>query len=161
MHHIGSEEVSDFHTFEVERNFSSPVRIKDIYHRFVAPKLLSARSDWDNLSEDTWYMDETAKQYEDWQLNHRKNENDPLSEQEQRAHLSFLDCRIACHSVDDCLQFSFSDGICATSRSIRQGHPTKSTDDQSQQRMSGWDVDKINSWVHDHDDCGDISWPSV
>jgi hypothetical protein len=159
MHHIGSEEVSEFHAYEVEREFSSPVRFKDIYHKFVAPVLTATRDNWDNLCDDTFYLNETAKEYSDWQKG--KQKSDPLSEQEQRAHLSFVDCRIACHSVEDCLQFSFNDGVCMTSRSIKYGHPKEPSENVENQWMSGWDVEKISQWVAEHNDCADIPWPSV
>lgn len=159
MHHIGSEEVSSFHQFEVERNFSSPLRIKDIYHRFIEPQLASTRVDWDNFSDDTLYFDEMAGDYTDWQKKHRKQ--DGLNEEEERAHLSYADCSQACFAVDDCLQFSFADNVCSTSRSIKHGRPLEPKDGTQEQRISGWHVEKIKGWVQDHDDCGDIIWPTV
>lgn len=35
MHHASAEEVSEIYAFEKERNFSHPMRIKDMYHRFI------------------------------------------------------------------------------------------------------------------------------
>lgn len=159
MHHIGSEEVSSFHQWEVERKFAAPLRIKDIYHRFIAPQLEATRVNWDNLSDDTLYFDAEAGDYTEWQENHRKA--DGLNEEEERAHLSYDDCAAACHSVDGCMQFSFSDNVCSTSWTIKHGHPLEPRDEGHGQRISGWDIEKINNWVKDHDDCGEISWPNV
>lgn len=158
MHHIGPEEVSSFHQFEVERNFSSPVRIKDIYHHYLEPHLASTRIDWDNLSDDTLYFDEAAGEYTDWQQKHRKSEG--LNPEEEKAHLSYSDCAAACHTVDDCLQFSWADNVCTTSRSIKHGHPLEPKQG-GRQRISGWDIEKIKKWVKDNDDCGEIRWPNV
>lgn len=158
MHHIGSEELSDFHAFERKQDFAGPVRIRDIYHRFFEPQLVSVRQDWDNLSDDTFYLDANKATYEQWQLDRAKKE-DEMSDLEQRAHESYNNCRKACLSLEECFQFRYHDGVCSTSKSFKHGNPAKPEDKPKDRWMSGWDVDKIKAWVDEHDECDAIEWP--
>ncbi|KND94347.1 hypothetical protein TOPH_01254 [Tolypocladium ophioglossoides CBS 100239] len=116
MHHASAQEVSEIYAFEQERNFSYPMRIKDLYHRFVEDRLRAARDDWDNLSDDVFYLNSSASDYDDWELKRAKKEN--LSALEMAAHQSFDDCRRACQSLDECFQYRFHNGICAISYTI-------------------------------------------
>lgn len=158
MHHIGSEEVSSFDAFEQERNYTSPMRIKDLYHRFVSDKLEPHRTDWDNMSNSVIYLDASeGHHHEDWQVDRAKKED--LSEIEEKAHLSFDDCRRACLADWDCFQYSHHDGVCTLEHSFIYGHPRTGTQD-GEVWMSGWDVEKIRTWVAANEECGDVVWPS-
>ncbi|PHH85560.1 hypothetical protein CDD83_244 [Cordyceps sp. RAO-2017] len=157
MHHVGAEEVSDLYAFERERNFSQPMRIRDVYHRFVKDQLTATRDDWDNLSDNVFFLNASAYQYADWELQRAKKED--LSALELVAHQSFDDCRRACQSMEKCLQFRFYHGICAISDSIKHGHPTKKEEDQHWQYQSGWNLRRIEEWVAAHDDCGAVQFP--
>lgn len=157
MHHAAAEEVSGLHAFERGRNFSSPLRIKDLFHRFVRPHLMARRDDWDNLSDHVFYLNKSAYHYSDYERGKAK-EGD-LSALELLAHQSFDDCRRACYSLDDCLQFRFYHGICSTSHSIKHGHPTKEEPDRHWQYLSGWNMKRINDWVAAREDCGAVEFP--
>ncbi|KAM4059198.1 glycosyltransferase family 31 protein [Hirsutella rhossiliensis] len=157
MHHAGAEEVSELYAFEKERDFSYPMRIKDLYHRFVKDQLMARRDDWDNLSDNVFYLNSSAYEYLDWEKKKAKTEN--LSALEMLAHESFDDCRRACHSLPECLQFRFYHGICAISHTIKHGHPTKQEPYQHWRFMSGWNVKRIEEWVEEHDDCGEVEFP--
>ena len=157
MHHIGAEEVSDFDAFEQERNFSRPILIKDIYHKFIEGNLQRFREDWDNQSDDDVYLDPAQGEYEEWEVERVKT--DDLSENEKVAHLSFDNCRKQCFEKDECLQFMYHNGICKTSNSIRYGAPTEHKDEPRDQYLSGWCVKKIEKWVREHQDCPAVEFP--
>ncbi|KAL6864125.1 glycosyltransferase family 31 protein [Trichoderma novae-zelandiae] len=162
MHHVGSEELSRLYAFERERNFAFPMRIKDLYHQFVAPQLVPIRPDWDNMSDDVFYLDMSSSSdlLDEEQLSRVKTEE--LSGLEMMAHLSFDSCRAACQADDECLQYRFHDGICGFGRRIIHGQPKSKEDHILQRWMSGWDVDKIEAWVQEHNSCDEnIDWPLV
>ncbi|CAI6097048.1 unnamed protein product [Clonostachys chloroleuca] len=158
MHHVSSEEVTGLHEFEIERDFTSPLRFRDLYHRFIEQLLEDKREGWDNLSEDVFYLYEKAREYSDWQLQRTKKGG--LSSIEREAHLGFDQCQRACHNDPGCFQFRLNQGICAMSNSIKHGRPRK-PETKDDEWLSGWDVPKINRWVQDNSNCGKITWPSV
>lgn len=157
MHHVGAEEVSDLYAFEQERNFSNPMRIKDLYHRFVKDNLMAKREDWDNLSGNVHYLNSSSFDYSADELAKAKTED--LSALELLAHQSFDDCRRACNSLQECFQFRFWHGICAISHSIKHGHPTKQEPEAHWRSLSGWNVKRINEWAEAHNDCEDVNFP--
>ncbi|KEY66949.1 hypothetical protein S7711_06898 [Stachybotrys chartarum IBT 7711] len=160
MHHIGSEEVSEFHAFELSRNFSSPMRIKDIYHQFVEPRLKPFRADWDNMSDDWMYVSkELYLHLEEWQRDRVKQKQ--LSKTEEKAHLNSASCREACENHDDCFQWKYEEQICSFAASFKHGRPAKPSTKMAERALSGWNVNKIKAWVIEHDDCGEIVWPNL
>ncbi|KAJ9143507.1 Glycoprotein-N-acetylgalactosamine 3-beta-galactosyltransferase 1 [Pleurostoma richardsiae] len=169
MHHMNSEEISSFWDFERRRyaaqNMPSaplPLTIKDIYTEFLAPKLVAKREDWDNLSDDWYYLDASSPnhEWEDWRVGRAKKDEDK-SALEKRAHLSFDDCRRACESVGDCFQFRWQDECCGMSRAFMLGKPVKKESKPKKRSMSGWDVQKIQKWVAEQGECSSIDWPAV
>ncbi|KAF4125786.1 hypothetical protein GMORB2_1032 [Geosmithia morbida] len=53
MHHVDAEEISMLWQYEETRaNKSDVTQIKDIYHAFVEPHLVTRRRDWDNLADE-------------------------------------------------------------------------------------------------------------
>ncbi|KAK9414523.1 hypothetical protein SUNI508_11096 [Seiridium unicorne] len=164
MHHMNSEEISSFWEFEKqfyegqEPGTNRTLLLKDIYKHFVEPKLEARRDDWDNLSEDMYFLDPNAKEYESWQLGRTKMGG--ISDAEKNAHKSFDDCAKMCNEVDECFQFRFQDGICSYQRGFLLGKPRRSEDDESKRWMSGWAVDKIKAWVDEHKDCERPLWPT-
>ncbi|KAI0124799.1 hypothetical protein BJ170DRAFT_685679 [Xylariales sp. AK1849] len=169
MHHMNSEEISSFWNFEqrfyqsqeqVPVAYRNPLLMKDIYEEFLASKLQDKREDWDNLCEDKYYLDPSAKEYADWQL-YRVANKDDFSDAEKEAHKSFDNCRKMCEEVEECFQFRFQDGICAYQRSFLLGRPRKKESAEDQRWMSGWPVSKIRDWVKAHSDCEKILWPGV
>lgn len=160
MSHLGSEEMSALYAFERERNFASPIRIRDLYHHFVAPQLVPIRPDWDNLSDDVFYLNMSENTYDHYQLHKAKLEG--LSPLEKLAHLRFDSCQRACQVDSACLQYRYHDGVCGFSWTIKHGLPEPKASQVSDRWMSGWDVDKIQGWVQEHDHCDDaIKWPLV
>ncbi|KAK4061140.1 uncharacterized protein Triagg1_10479 [Trichoderma aggressivum f. europaeum] len=103
MHHVGREGLSGLYGFERKRNFTFPMRIKDLYHEFVAPQLAPIRPDWDNMSDDVLYLNTSSAIFDvDRQLSKAKTQD--LSGLEKTAHLSFEKCRAACQADKECLQ---------------------------------------------------------
>lgn len=161
---MNSEEISNFWEFEkrfydsLEPGSNRTLLLKDIYKEFLEPRLEAEREDWDNLSEDVYYLDLEVREYEEWQLDRAKKEN--LSKLEQNAHKSFNDCARMCHDVKECFQFRFHDGICSYQRSFLLGRPMKRENKEDQRWMSGWGVDKIKAWVEENNECREILWPT-
>lgn len=163
---MNSEEINSFYAYEHARyavedpRHQSVLRLKDIYHHFFASRLVDERDDWDNLSEDTYYLNESDGRYEDWQKQRAKK--DHLNDAEKEAYKSFDHCRKACESVNDCFQFRFQDGICGTARAFMLGHPRKRDGDEERKRWkSGWLVKKIHNWIEEQGECQGVNWPSV
>lgn len=167
MHHLNSEEVSSF--WEFERDFYetkqsrlNPTRtllLKDVYHKFVAPKLWWDREDWDNLSDDVYYLGPNTTRFEDWQVERAKKED--LSDAEKEAHMSFDHCKRMCDDVDECMQYRFHDGICTYSRSFMMGKPVNKEDDEAKRWKSGWPLSKIHSWIEEKGECVQPEWPQL
>jgi hypothetical protein len=158
MHHIGSEEVSDFYEWERDRNYTQPVRIKDLYHQFIKPELDDSRAEWDNLSDDIRYADRNADGVDSTDDKYRF---DNLSEAEQEAHTSATKCRVACLQLGECLQWRFHRNVCYMGRHIRHGNPIRPDKGEDGKMVSGWDKAKIAAWAEEHEDCGEIHWPDV
>lgn len=157
MHHVVAEEISAIYALERDQKFKT-MRIKDLYHKFVGPQLVEARPDWDNMSDDVYYLNNTLADYEDWQVNGAKT--DGLSDEEGEAHKSFNACKTACVSLEDCFQFRYQNGICSIAHKFKHGKPVKKDDDGFKRYMSGWNVEKIEKWVERYDDCApSLAWP--
>jgi hypothetical protein len=160
MNQLGSEELSALYAFERERKFASPMRIRDLYHHFVAPRLAPIRPDWDNLSDDVFYLSISENTYDHYQL--RKAKLEGLTPLEKLAHVSFDSCQRACRADSACLQYRYHNGVCGFSWTIKYGLPKPKVSQISDRWMSGWDMDKIQIWVQEHDECDDgIQWPLV
>ncbi|KAF4584423.1 glycosyltransferase family 31 protein [Ophiocordyceps camponoti-floridani] len=160
MHHLQPEEVSDLWAWERERAFAHPLRIRDVFHRFVEDKLLAFREDWDNMSDSAHYLNASAYSYSDSELESAKSDN--LSALELVAHRSFDDCRRACQSLDKCMQYHFRNGICSIGHSIRHGKPVQPEKEEHKaqwQHRSGWMVKRIQDWVATNDECRGVEWP--
>lgn len=163
MHHMNSEEISSF--WEFEKRFyeaqgpgtNRTLLLKDIYKEFLEPRLEAKREDWDNMSADRYYLDPSAKEYENWQL--KRMASHDLSAVEKNAHKSFDDCSNMCDEVEECFQFRFQNGICSYQRGFLLGEPKKRESDENQRWMSGWPIDKIRAWVEEHNSCSEPLWP--
>ncbi|KAK4209134.1 glycoprotein-N-acetylgalactosamine 3-beta-galactosyltransferase 1 [Rhypophila decipiens] len=172
MHHLNSEEINDFWAWERDLakphngslpDSSKPLLIKDIYHRYLEPRLQESRIDWDNRANDRYYLDATdeTQSWEDWQKDKTKKAED-MNELEKKAHLSFKDCAAACESLaaEECFSYRYMPGICMTAKAFTLGKPIKK-DDDGNRMMSGWDVKKINKFVAEQGECTEIHWPKV
>lgn len=158
MHHVGPEQISDLYAFEVERKYAEPLRIKDIYYRYFAPHLLDTRPDWDNFSEDVYYLNSSAADYKAFELKRTKKIG--MSALEIVAHQSYSNCKETCYSLGKCFQFRFRNGICSISHKLKHGKPVKRRESESERSMSGWNMKKIQTWIRKHEPCGEhIDWP--
>lgn len=156
MHGIGGQELSTLHAWEKERGLENHLQIKDLYYKFVEPLMQPIRQDWDNLSEDVYYMDPDVEHEE----KHRKlAKTKGLTPLEKKAHVSFNACRQTCSSNPDCFQYRYHQGICSTGRSFSLGRPMKKEMRMGDKWLSGWDTDKINNWIEERRDCGELVWP--
>lgn len=160
MHHIGSQEVSEFDALERSRDYASPVRIKDVFDAFIRPNLTSFRPEWDNQSDEIHLVDRsTPRETYSW-VDSRKVRNPAgLSEYQQRAHLSPSACRLACKSLGDCLQWRYYSGVCSLSSTVRMGRPRALN--LEHRLTSGWEMERIEAWAKAREDCGDVVWPEV
>jgi len=165
MHHMNIEEVSSFWEYETHRYAQElnsppePTRIRDIYYKFLAPKLVPLRHDWNNLSDDVNFVDPTVRRDKTHEVKRTKTEN--LDSFEKKAHRSWEKCREACEHADDCFQYVFRDGICGMSKSFKLGKPEKEELDLKLRWTSGWDLGKIQKWIQAQGECGPVSWPLV
>ncbi|KAH9896342.1 hypothetical protein F4778DRAFT_783616 [Xylariomycetidae sp. FL2044] len=142
MHHMNPEDIFSL----------------DLYEEFVSPKLLAKRQDWDNLSEDIFYLDPRSI-HDGWMFEKAKKEG--LTSVEKNAHKSYNHCRQACATDKLCFQFLYRKGACSCSRAFKLGKPSKRPEKGSQRLVSGWMLDRIQSWIEDQGQCNKPSWPLV
>ncbi|KAK3299628.1 uncharacterized protein B0H64DRAFT_102843 [Chaetomium fimeti] len=165
MHHMNAEEINAFWHFERRhmRKSSQPLFLRDIYDEFLAPHLNETREDWDNMADNRFYVDtESGREWSEWQLKRMKKAEE-YNEEEKSAHKSFADCAAACKSLgpDECFRYKYTDGVCSISNAFIMGKPVKPADDEKDRVMSGWDIEKINTWVSEQAACSDVKWPNV
>ncbi|KAK0611898.1 glycosyltransferase family 31 protein [Immersiella caudata] len=164
MHHMNSQEIDEFWSFERSWNSVSryrPLLIKDVYHQYLGPKLQSIREDWDNNSNDQHYFDPTSRS-QDWSDKKDKvKDRDKYNAAEKVAHLSAGKCAAACKSAKECFQWKYYHGLCSFHKEFSMGKPVKRHPDSAKQVISGWDVEKILKWINDQGDCGRVDWPDI
>ncbi|KAK7981275.1 hypothetical protein PG989_013732 [Apiospora arundinis] len=126
FHHVNSVEYEALWAFEQQwlrdhlqsPGISSP-RFRDLFKGVILPQLRERRDSWDNMAFGTEYSTELLAELSDGNRN-------TLSLAERQALISFEHCRKVCESQPDCIQFSFSQGRCATSKELRLGHAADS-----------------------------------
>lgn len=160
MHHIGSQEVSEFDALERSRGYSSPMRIKDVFNAFIRPNLVDSRWLWDNQSDGVHLIDwSMPAETFSWLDSSKVRSPTGLPQYQKEAHLSPDSCQLACKSLVECLQWRFYRGVCSLSSTVRMGRPRNL---MTQERLtSGWEVERIEAWAREHDDCGEVVWPQV
>ena len=167
MHHMNSQEIDDFWRFERswhDRQPYRPLLIRDIYDRYLAPKMQTRRVDWDNRSDDRFYFNAS-----DWtrtwegKVTERTKDSGKYNEFEKKAHLSSDDCEAACKSVgtSECFQWKYQEALCSFSKSFMLGNPVKPSTEDSTRVVSGWHVEKIKGWIEKEGKCDHIRWPKV
>lgn len=162
MHHMNSEEISTFWDWEQRRGPGAPpVRMRDMYAAHVAPKLRARRDDWDNVSEDRYYVDRERQ----WDSYHqlRAKLGEPLSEVEAAAHRGPDECERACESLpgEECFQWRWRDGLCSVRGSFTLGWPVKRPENEAERLTSGWMIARIKQWIEAQGECGEMEWPAV
>ncbi|XWW96362.1 hypothetical protein V2A60_004336 [Cordyceps javanica] len=174
LHHVNSEEVSGVWQYEQTRTKTEPMQLRDLYHAFVAPNIVPRRPRWNNLAEqrclakpddgdnvvekhahespeacarvclaeglslDTHaYEGLKTDDERDWYLHqrYRHQSSDPNKPSKERT----------------CFSWRYRDGRCCTSDSFRLGYPVAAKKEPD--ATSGWFVDGINRWIHDHGQC--------
>jgi hypothetical protein len=129
--------------------------------------LNATRADWDNYSDDIVFRSPKLEPHE------RQRPIGELSPIEQLAHLSFANCGAACIADKDCFAYSFrtdktNDGskdegsgsegdLCSFSKGFKMGSKRIAKDGVSM--SSGWDVEKIKSFVEEMGSCWRPQWP--
>lgn len=163
MHHMNSEEISKFWAFERQRyaDSQSPLVFKEVYHSFLEPKLVESREDWDNSSDDWFYIGADAQddELEDWRVDRALMEEEK-SELGKKAHESSEDCARACKEHEECFQWIWRDDYCGMKSSFLLGRPLK-REDGEKSATSGWDLVKIKKWVKVQGDCEEVIWPEI
>lgn len=161
---MNSEEISAFWEFERRRYRTNqkPLVFREVYEEFIAPNIREIREDWDNGSEDWFYIDaESAHESPEWRVNRAKKEEDK-SETEKSAHVNWENCHAACLEHEECFQFTWHDESCAMHRTFRMGKPVKKESEEKKRTISGWNIDRIKEWIKSHGDCeGKTEWPDA
>lgn len=164
MHHMTSEDVSDFWEFERNRltKTQEPLLFKEIYHEYFEPKLVPVRHDWDNDSDGWYYVDLNSSDHdwEDWRVDRSTKEEDK-SKLQRSAHLSADDCARACDEHVDCFQWSYASECCGMKRSFQLGRPVKRPQEEKERMTSGWAVARIDRWVESRGECTEVRWPEI
>ncbi|KAK8170512.1 hypothetical protein BC567DRAFT_256907 [Phyllosticta citribraziliensis] len=104
---------------------SAILRHRDVFNHVVAPQLVQAKSDWDNLSGDN----EEVVVYQ----------GGPDS------------CRQACQSRADCVQWHYNPASCKTGNVIKLGANESSA--APVENVSGWMLDRVAKYVRQVEPC--------
>lgn len=165
MHHMNSEEISMFWEFERRRyrKNQKPLLFKEVFEELVQPRLQPNRDDWDNQSDDWFYIDFNRAEYqwEEWRVG-RSVLEEFKTETEKKAHENWENCQAACYEHDECFQYFWHNEVCAFHRSIRLGTPRKPSDDVTLRHVSGWNLGKINQWLEENGECNNtVYWPDL
>ncbi|KAK2068082.1 hypothetical protein P8C59_002750 [Phyllachora maydis] len=191
LHHLSAESLSSLWAFEQKRTAvalsgtanaalsereraarkdkpgQQPIVLaKDIYHALVGPKLRARIDNWDNGSEDLYFVDPArASEMSGNEKNRQRPEKDMKTDAERNAHKSFESCALACAEAPDgeCMQFSYREGICGFRATIRLGEPVRPNEDPNKRISSGWSMNKVEQWVtrQDQAECEKVWWAEI
>lgn len=162
---MNSEEISLFWEFERRRyrKNQTPMIFKEVFENLVHPRLQTNRDDWDNMSDDWYYIDFDRPDYEweEWRVE-RSVLEEKKTETEKKAHENWENCQAACFEHEQCLQYFWHNEVCAFHSSIRLGAPRKPSEDETLRYISGWNLPKIDEWLEQNGDCeGRVEWPDL
>lgn len=165
MHHVGSEEMSLFWEFEMQRHLGSnnasqqgPVLLRDMYTEYFLPRMTDLRDDWNNVSKDVVYLGREPNDDEKG----KAVPEEKKSEVGKKAHASVEDCRAACEEMPECFQYQFAhEGKCSLSKSFKIGYPAKRDEDVAKRQTSGWLTGRIAAWVEEQGECAEAKWPEI
>lgn len=101
MHHMNSEEISGVWQYEQTRTKKDFMQIREMYYAFFAPKMVSYRKDWDNLSDDTCYLapDEESQKKATGQQRDRQVKEGDKNVVQKYAHNSPAACAKVCEAA--------------------------------------------------------------
>jgi hypothetical protein len=177
MHHLTAEETAAVWSYDKQRGFDSePMRIKNLFHQFMEPRLQDRRSDWDNLSSDMYYLNATAAEevlakeekkeklgpdelkFDKGDIDRSKGKNWHLSIDEEVAFVNVASCERACLTKPDCMQWKYKPGLCMLDKRASIGRPKIEREDKYKM-TSGWMVDRIKEWAEKKECNGKVTWP--
>ncbi len=170
MHHLSPEEVTRMWQAELERENSDvrnnpipfnlnrnpftklssqdPLIFADIYTRFVSSLLSSKRSDWNNLSDDLKYHEQST----DPETTYGANKPwDELTQTEQSAFTSPENCVAACTANEECFGWMYVDKECNLSRSIKLGG--RKVAEGNKKWVSGWMMERVEKLKEEMEPC--------
>lgn len=128
-HHMSPDWVRAMWKFEQiwfsQAGKSAILRHRDVFNHVVAPQLVQAKSDWDNLSGDN---------------------------EEVVGHQGGPDsCRRACQSRAECVQWHYHPASCKTGNVIKLGANESSA--ARVENVSGWMLDRVAKYVRQVEPC--------
>lgn len=128
LHHMSPEDVRAMWEFQGQMDLEEPISRRNIYAHFVKDRLRPILPMWDNMSSER----------------HTFPSDDPPS-------TSFAACQAACEATDRCLQFSWVDGQCSVSGTLRLGEATRRIG-------SGFLLGRIEQYIERAGNCTKIDW---
>ncbi|OJJ43668.1 hypothetical protein ASPZODRAFT_136122 [Penicilliopsis zonata CBS 506.65] len=119
FHHMKPEDIETMWLFDQKwfQNGHSLLLHSDVYHHIIRNETLADRDDWNNLSADKVSTDDGEVSMN-----------------------SAAECAARCADDRNCLQYSYENGNCLTSRSALRGSPHAGT-------RSGWMQERIDAAV--------------
>lgn len=160
-----TEDIDFMYTFENSVvKAGNALKIKDLYYHFVKENLREVLPDWDNAGDDEFFIDPKIKpgdrNQDEWRELPNRLKKDNLSPVEEEAWKSHTNCKKACESKDECLQWRYLNGVCGLGREILYGVSAKKEDDNSKRTYSGWRLDRIKKFVDGLPNCEKAwDWP--
>ncbi|KAI1774449.1 hypothetical protein F4818DRAFT_419961 [Hypoxylon cercidicola] len=168
FHHASKAEFDLMWQFEQKWHRShserDAFRFRDVFKGLVYHYLQPNRPNWDSISTEIEYSDESLGKLSD-------EERSRLSPAERQAPSSFKKCQVACESRPACIQFSYTPGRCSTSKELRLGYAAESQcseyssaagrcmdpgvkekgTDATPVVQSGWIMERVSSYMQDLD----------
>lgn len=103
----------------------------DAFRELIEGDIVAPLDDWDNFSDDAGEVTDDGQQLQSF--------------------ASMSDCEARCTKDPECLQYSFKDGKCLTSKVVKRG--VSSSDVQS-----AWMTDRINAKLRETGSCYKAQW---
>jgi hypothetical protein len=164
LHHMNSEEISQFWEFEMDLYKNSttfmdrPLLMRDVYNAYYRDKMVATRDDWDNQSDDRYYIDPSREEHVK-AYSGRTQQPEQMNQEEKDAFRSFDHCRTMCENLKDCYQYRFRDGVCGISWAFKYGLPKPSENGHAYK--SGWAMKRISEFIASKGQCETIEWPTI
>ncbi|KAF5871722.1 putative glycosyltransferase family 31 protein [Botrytis fragariae] len=150
IHKVHQADISQLFVFEnqfmQETKGKGRIRYRDVFKHFFAPKLVAARSEWNNYAsvksfsstKDSWSPDLKAL---------------TAAQKNERPWASKENCKKACVDWDECLTWKYQDDDCHLSHTAAIGAKAN----EGVYMESGWMVDRIRK-VLEKKECGALDF---